>query len=62
MTAIVLITGFALIVALFCWCSWMYDIPVSHIPETELEKNIRELKLRIAEAEWKFNRELDKYR
>ena len=62
MTAIIFITTLALLVALFCWCSWIYDIPIPHMPDTESEKYIRDLKMRIADAEWKFHRELDKYR
>ena len=62
MIAIILITTFALLVALITWCTWMYDVPIPHIPETEAEKRIEDIKLRIADAEWKFHRELDKYR
>ena len=62
MIAIVLITTLALLVALMLWCSFIYDIYVPEHPDTESEKHVRELKLRNAEAEWKFNRELDKYR
>lgn len=29
-----------------------------NIPESELEKSVRQLKLRIADAEWKFKREI----
>ena len=62
MTAIIFITTLALLVALISWCTWMYDVPISHIPDTESEKYVRDLKMRIADTEWKFHRELDKYR
>jgi len=62
MTAIVLITTLALIIALIVWCAWMYDVPTPHIPETESEKHVRQLKLRIQQTEWEFNKELAKYR
>lgn len=62
MTAIVLITTLALLVALIAWCTRMYEVHVPHIPESESERHVREMKLRIADAEWKFNNELAKYR
>jgi len=62
MTAIVLITTLALLVALIAWCTWMYEIHIPHIPETESERHVRDMKLRIANAEWKFKNELAKYR
>tara|TARA_B100001057_G_C22283648_1_gene731795 strand:+ start:268 stop:453 length:186 start_codon:yes stop_codon:yes gene_type:complete len=58
MTAIVIITTFALLVALIAWCTWMYEIHIPHIPETESERHVREMKLRIADAEWKLKREM----
>ena len=62
MTAIILIITLALLVALISWCTWMYDVPTPHIPDTESEKYIRDLKIRIADAEWKFTSQLAKYR
>ena len=62
MTAIILITTLALLVALISWCTWMYEVHIPHIPESESERHVREMKLRIQQAEWKFNHELAKYR
>ena len=58
MTAIVIITTLALLVALIAWCTWMYEIHIPHIPETESERHVRAMKLRIADAEWKLKREM----
>jgi len=46
------------------WLLWMehqIDNPPK-IPETESEKHVRQMKLRIQQAEWEFNKELAKYR
>ena len=32
------------------------------IPEFDSESKCREIKLRLADLEWKFNREMDKYK
>ena len=62
--------GFAAIVLIILtigilgWLLWMehqIDYPPS-IPETESEKHVRQMKLRIQQAEWEFNKELAKYR
>ena len=59
-TAIVIIY----MIAILCMAMWMdeqtYRTP--HIPETESEKHVRQMKLRIQQAEWEFNKELAKYR
>ena len=36
---------------------YMYDVRIPHIPESESEKRVREIKLRIEQAEWKFRNE-----
>ena len=36
---------------------YMYDVRISHIPESESEKRVREIKLRIEQEEWKFRNE-----
>jgi hypothetical protein len=51
-----------LLVALICWCTWIYEVHIPYIPESESERHVREMKLRIADAEWKFHNELAKYR
>ena len=33
-----------------------------YIPEFETEKRVREIKLRLVDIEWKFNREMEKYK
>ena len=54
---IVVITSLVGILFYVAWIdSELYNMP--RIPETELEKNVREIKLRIADAEWKFKREI----
>ena len=44
--------------------AWLESVIFKYepIPEFESEKHVRDLKMRIADAEWKFHRELDKYR
>ena len=43
---------------------WLEHHSFKHesIPETESEKHVRQMKLRIQQAEWEFNKELAKYR
>jgi len=62
MTAIILTITLILLITLIAWCTWMYEVHIPHIPESESERHVREMKLRIADAEWKFNNELAKYR
>ena len=62
MTAIVLIITLVFLVALIAWCTWIYEVHIPYIPESESERHVREMKLRIADAEWKFHNELAKYR
>jgi len=62
MTAIILTITLILLITLIAWCTWMYEVHVPHIPESESERHVREMKLRIADAEWKFNNELAKNR
>ena len=54
---IVVITS---LVGMLFYLAWMeneiYNPP--HIPETEAEKIVRSIKLRIADAQWKFRKEL----
>ena len=57
-----LVATFIFLFTMFIYVATIYDVPTSHIPETESEKYIRDLKMRIADAEWKFNKELDKHR
>ena len=40
------------------WGYWMYEIETPSIPETEQEKHVRQMKLRISDAELKFKREI----
>jgi hypothetical protein len=56
--ALIVITTY-LIGMLFC-VAWMDDKIHNppHIPETEAEKLVRSIKLRIADAQWKFRKEL----
>ena len=43
---------------------WLEHYSFKHepIPETESEKHVRQMKLRIQQAEWEFNKELAKCR
>ena len=53
-----------LTIGMLGWLLWMehqIDYP-SPIPETESEKHVRRMKLRIQQAEWEFNKELAKHR
>ena len=43
---------------LIIWGYWMYEIEIPPIPETEQEKHVRQMKLRISDAELKFKREI----
>lgn len=44
------------------YSAWTYDRLNNppYIPETEQEKLVRDIKLRIADIQWKFRRELGK--
>jgi hypothetical protein len=56
--ALIVITTY-LIGTLF-YVAWIHDQINNppHIPETEEEKLVRSIKLRIADAQWKFRKEL----
>ena len=43
---------------LIIWGYWMYEIEIPPIPETEQEKHVRQMKMRIKDAELRFTREL----
>lgn len=43
---------------LIIWGYWMYEIELAPIPETEQEKHVRQMKMRINDAELKFKREI----
>ena len=60
-TFIVLTIAFFGMLGWLLWMEHQIDCPPP-IPETESEKHVRQMKLRIADAEWKFNSELAKYR
>ena len=49
-----------MLIGMLGYLVWMddqiYNPP--HIPETEAERHVREMKLRIHNAEWKFKREI----
>jgi hypothetical protein len=49
-----------MLIGMLGYLVWMddqiYNPP--HIPETESERHVREMKLRIHNAEWKFKREI----
>ena len=55
---IIFMTFLLFFVALIIWGYWMYEIEIPPIPETEQEKHVRQMKMRISEAEWKFKREI----
>ena len=50
----------SILIGLLGYLMWMdeqiYNPP--RMPETEQEKLVRDIKLRIADAEWKFKREI----
>jgi hypothetical protein len=56
--ALIVITTY--LIGMLFYVAWMdgkiHNPP--HIPETEAEKLVRSLKLRIADTEWKFRKEL----
>ena len=56
---IIFMTFLLFFVAMIIWGYWMYEIEIPPIPETEQEKHVRQMKMRISEAEWKFKREID---
>ena len=56
---IIFMTFLIFFVAMIIWGYWMYEIEIPPIPETEQEKHVRQMKMRISEAEWKFKREID---
>ena len=60
MGVFLLITASILLVVILGYAVYMEDQLMNppSIPETENEKSVRILKLRIAEAEWKFKREI----
>jgi len=57
---VVFITFMVLSVVIIGWCVWMDEQIDNDVefPESELEKSVRNIKFRIAEAEWKFKREI----
>ena len=55
---IIFMTFLIFFVAMIIWGYWMYEIETPSIPETEQEKHVRQMKMRISEAEWKFKREI----
>tara|TARA_B100000900_G_scaffold407440_1_gene420152 strand:+ start:532 stop:711 length:180 start_codon:yes stop_codon:yes gene_type:complete len=46
------------VIGIVIWGYWLYEIEIPPIPETEQEKHVRQMKMRISEAEWKFKREI----
>ena len=55
---IIFMTFLIFFVAMVVWGYWMYEREIPPIPETEQEKHVRQMKMRISEAEWKFKREI----
>ena len=57
---IALIVIITYLIGMLFYVAWMDDKVNNppHIPETEEEKLVRSLKLRIADAQWKFRKEL----
>ena len=55
---IIFMTFLLFFVAMIICGYWMYEIEIPPIPETEQEKHVRQMKMRISEAEWKFKREI----
>ena len=43
---------------LIIWGYWMYEIEIPPIPETEQEKHVRLMKMRINDAELRFKRDI----
>ena len=60
MGVFLLITASILLVVILGYAVYMEDQLMNppKIPETELEKSVRKIKLQIADAEWKFKREI----
>tara|TARA_B100001057_G_scaffold496795_1_gene599227 strand:+ start:354 stop:533 length:180 start_codon:yes stop_codon:yes gene_type:complete len=55
---IIFIIFLLLVLAIVIWGYWLYEIELSPMPETEQEKHVRQMKLRITDAKWKFKREI----
>jgi len=57
---IALIVIITYLIGTLFYVAWIHDQINNppHIPETEEEKLIRSIKLRIADAQWKFRKEL----
>ena len=55
---IIFMTLLIFFIAMIIWGYWMHEIEIPPIPETEQEKHVRQMKMRISEAEWKFKREI----
>ena len=57
---IALIVIITYLIGMLFYVAWMDDKVNNppHIPETEAEKLVRSIKLRIADAQWKFRKEL----
>ena len=60
MGVFLLIVASILLVVILGYAVYMEDQLMNppKIPETELEKSVRKIKLQIADAEWKFKREI----
>ena len=60
MGVFLLIIASILLVVILGYAVYMEDqlLNPPKIPETELEKSVRKIKLQIADAEWKFKREI----
>ena len=58
--ALIVITTY--LIGMLFYVAWMDDKIHNppYIPETEAEKLVRSIKLRIADAQWKFRKELGK--
>jgi hypothetical protein len=56
--ALIVITTY--LIGMLFYVAWMDDKIHNppYIPETEAEKLVRSIKLRIADAQWKFRKEL----
>jgi hypothetical protein len=57
---IALIVIITYLIGTLFYVAWIHDQINNppHIPETEAEKLVRSIKLRIADAQWKFRKEL----
>lgn len=60
MGVFLLITASILLVVILGYAVYMEDQLMNppSIPETESERSVRSLKMRISDAEWKFKREI----